>query len=224
MVVAAMLAGCLDSPPMSVSGGTGDDGGIDTGDIDAGSCNTILHNQFDNEDEWEPYEEPETSVDVASDQVRILVSPSECEAYADITSWTAAPIDRTELVASLAIAGTTTGGAGISWASELENDYFDLEVHAGIVEAIEKLAGIPGETVLCTECPPYNPIKHARMRLYARSGTVHYQVAAATGEWTDIATTPVRPGSYEVIAFGFAEVDQVADMTVSDLVWRECNN
>jgi len=210
---------------MSVSGGDGStsaDGSVG-GDIDAEvACTTVVRNQFDDVEKWESYQEDESSVDIESDQVRIQVAPKSVEGYAEIATVTTGLIGESELVASLAVAETTTGVAGISWYDTVEEDYFDLQVHSGFVEAIDKAAAWNEEIALCSPCMAYDPIAHARMRLLARAGTVYYQVGSADGEWIDVASTQVREGDYERAAFGWADGGQVSDSTVSEMTWLDC--
>ncbi len=226
LVAVALLAGCLDSPPAAVSDDDVDDADASVArEDDAGplNCNSIVRDPFSDTDQWEPYEETDASVVVSENQVHITVADTAAGAWGSITAVPTAPIADTELVAAFTIGEGANGVGGISWAAEVGEGYYDLVVDDTKLEAVDAPEGDDSAIVLCDpNCPDYDPVNHARVRLRATAGTVHFEAAPIVGEWTDIATASIRAGNFESLAYVWADPGRTCDLTVTDMLWRKC--
>lgn len=228
LVLLAVPAGCLQSPPRGARG----DGAPISGDaavdvVDASACPVILEDGFDS-GRWTPFEQPGSSVTVASGEVRLVADPDGAApaSYAEIRSVASAPIDGSTLTAELAVA-ETGGAGGVSWnfdpvpEDDSENDLFELVVSGGKLLAIRKQPDGPF-AVLCDPCPAYSPVDHAIFRLRSAGGQVFYETSSGS-EWSEVAPpVPIGDIDYHAVAYALADSPELFDMTIDSLEWRAC--
>ncbi len=214
------LVACLDSPPAAVNQ---PDASLNEGTDGGAACSLIVHNQFDNNEEWEPFQDANAAVLPQSDMVQIVATPPGAGAGGVITAVATSELGETEFRASFTIAEGSTGSCGISWTTPDDADYYDFVVDNGELVAVDAPDGESSEVRLCQpSCPDYDPIQHARIRLRAVAGMVHYQFASAEGAWEDLAIASVRSGVHSALAYGWSDADEVTDMTVTDMAWWKC--
>ena len=222
VLTTALLPACLDSPPSATIAAV--DGSVQASESDAAvGCRTIVRNDFTNTDEWEPWWETGATVLLEKDRAHIIIDgPQVTGLWAEVASVPARPIDQTELDASFTLADGTNGTTGISLASEVDNDYYDLVVDDGELLAIYAPNGDASAEILCAPCPAYDPVAHARIRLRAAAGNVHFQAAPAAGEWNEIASAPIRGGAHAALAFAWSDPGELSELIVSEMAWRDC--
>ena len=209
-------AGCLAAPPSA--------------DEAPRDCTAIVRNGFDDGELWGAYEEPGTSVSREPGQVRIISAPAEAEVaygYASLRSEATTAVERTEVTARLRVHDSAGSIAGISFDNvegeiEEEDDYADLAVSDGVLQAIRKAAGGDRDVLCAPDCPLYDPVLHARFRLRAEGGAVVYQSSPDGIEWTDIASAPIGELDYKATAFVFSNAPATGDLQVNNMEWARC--
>ena len=180
VALATAASGCLAAPPPEANGLDG--------------CQPFVENDFDNGSIWSDYVEPGATVARAPDEVYISVAPTSeaLKAYADLHSESMLPVAATDLAAALVIDGEGYPVGGISWTYDIaegpeDDDYYDLIIDSGYLHAVRKRA-FEDRVVLCSpECPEYDPVRHARLRLRAAGALVYFQASEDGIEWRDIA-------------------------------------
>ena len=228
MVLPAL--GCLDAPSPGGEGPTDEvDGGMaDGADAGGASCQPIVRDQFDDPGAWVSVGPPGALVEVQPTWARVRATPSEgVFVYGDLHTVRQAPIEGTTL--SLTVEGpivSVTGQVGVSWDfaenEGVEDDYYDLAVSDGQLQALHKPSAGEEMEVCAPACPNYSRFDHARLRLREEDGDVYYESASASGPWVEIGKAPASGLPYRVMLFAEATGPGSGDLTVTGTHWTGC--
>lgn len=215
----AAAAGCLAAPPPEASPPD-----------ELAECDPFVRNRFDDRAFWAAYAEPGASVERAPDEVRVTAAPSGgvTRAYADLHSEIQTPVADTDLTAAVMVAAPEVAIGGLSWAHDEapgpdDDDYYDLLVDSGFLQAVHKPAFAERDVRCAPACPLYDPDRHAYLRLRAAAGQVIYQASPDRAEWTTIASAPLAAIPYRSVVFAYADAPGVTDLSVTEMAWAACD-